>query len=333
MINNSDEPDYPGTINRIAKALTEWQGPIVIAAHKNPDGDALGSALTLKRALETMGKHVLLPIETPPIVRFLPKDGELCAPLDSFPDNTLLVVLDISEKTRTAGVPLEKDAFPGVEYVINMDHHGTNDRFGDIHCVQPSGAATSILIKDLIDALGVAWTQDLAEPCMVGILTDTGVFQHANTNAKVLETAAELIGYDISYAELICQLEIREPAYFRMLGEVLSTVAFHFDGRVAMVSITQEMVDEVGPVDDDSNDYIGRLRYAKGVELAILLRAQADQVKISLRSQGKISAQAIAIRLGGGGHVNASGAEISANMKLAQEAVLQAVQDELAQAH
>jgi phosphoesterase RecJ-like protein len=327
---NQGDPQYQHNIQAIATTLRDWSGPIVLAAHVDPDGDALGSTLALKRALEQLGKQVTLPLTPPRFLAFLVADGELSEPLETLPEGALLGVLDVADLPRLEGTPSA-----GASKLINVDHHGTNNRFGDLACVAPDKAATAQIVKDIIDALAVTWTADIATPCLTGILTDTGNLRFSNTTADVLHTVAALIDKGVAYADLTDRLQLRHPDYFKMLGWVMNTVAFPLAGLVATADVTLDMRDKLADSEDDSDDFVGQIRYAEGVQLAILFKERRSQdgskhVKISVRSRGQVSAQAICVALGGGGHVAAAGATINAPLAQAKTQVLDAARAELA---
>ncbi len=325
-VDNRNERDYPAKVAAIAERLAGWDGPIVIVAHVDPDGDALGSTLTLKRALDAMGKTTVLPMEPPPYVRFLVRDGEVSAPLNTLPDGALVAVLDVADEGRTAGAPLD-----GAAFVVNVDHHGTNARFGDLALVQPGSAATAQIVKDIVDALPVPWTVDLATPCLTGILTDTGTFRFANTDREVLRTAGDLIAVGVDYAELTDRLQLRPASFYRMLGAVMDTLELPFDGRASLATVTLEMKERYHEGEDDSDDYVGMIRYVDGVQVAALLKQKPDAVKVSMRARAPLSAQAICVELGGGGHVAAAGAKLAgSDLTAARDRVLEAIGRELA---
>lgn len=323
-VDNSGDADYSGKLQKIAGKLASWQGPVVIVSHVEPDGDALGSSLALKRALEALGKEVVLPLEPPRFLEFLADAGELSSPLEALPDDCLLVVLDVADEPRVAGAPSS-----GAGFVINVDHHGTNGRFGDLALVQPSKAATAQMVKEIIDALGVEWTPAIATPCLTGILTDTGNFRYANTDTESLKAASELIGKGVDYAFLADRLQWRHRDYFRMLGMVMGTVEFPLDGKVVMAGVTEQMREEVGSGEDDSDDYVGLIRYVEGSKVAVFLKEKEGATKISVRTRDGVSAQAICMELGGGGHVAAAGAKVEGPLGVAREKVLQAARREL----
>ena len=308
-IDNSGEQDYQGKLVDIAKRIRNWTGHIVIAAHIDPDGDALGSCLALARALQSLNlpKHQSVQIvsEAPAYLTFICTDSDnILTELAQLPENTLLIALDVAEKGRLAGLDHEQ-----ATYFINIDHHGTNDRFGDIALVEPNKAATAQIVKDLIPHLEVAWNSHIATPCMMGLITDTGNFRFANTSPEVLRDASDLLGHDIDYAQLTDRLQWRQPSYFKVLAEVLATIEFHHQGKIVSAYIDDDMRERAGP--DDSDDYVGLIRYAEGSQLAIFLKQRGTDVKASLRSRGEVSAQRVCLALGGGGHKAAAGATLA----------------------
>lgn len=309
----------------MASRTRAWQGPIVLAAHVDPDGDALGSTLALMRALRQFGKQAHVVMEPPPYLRFLANDGEILGQLETLQPNTLVFALDSGEPQRVWGVPLDQAAA-----VFNIDHHGTNTRFGDLAVVEPSKAACAVLIKELIDLLGVTWNADLATPCLTGILTDTGNFRHANTGRESLEMAGVLIEHGVDYAALTDRLQWRDKAYFPLLGRVMQTVRYDLDDLLVTAYVTDEMRADLGGGEDDSDDFVGLIRYAEGTKVAALLKQRGDDVKVSVRARDGVSAQRICLELGGGGHVSAAGATLEGPIEDARERFVAAVARELA---
>ncbi|WP_027881205.1 DHH family phosphoesterase [Meiothermus rufus] len=315
---NAPEPRYWEKLRTIAGILRELEGPIVVVSHVDPDGDAIGSSLGLARALRTLDKDVRWIAEPPRFLRFLAREDEYADPVEHLPEGATLVVLDAAEPGRVAGAPVEG-------FVVNIDHHGTNPRFGYLALVDPSKAATAQIVKDLIDTLEVPWSSDIATPVLTGLITDTGNFRFSNTTPEVLRTAAELVGYGVHLAELTDRLQWRPPGYYKAMGAVLSTVEFHFGGLL----VTAHMPPGVSV--EDSDDFVGLIRYAEGSQIAVFLREREEGVvKLSIRSRGGLSAQAVAVRLGGGGHVPAAGATLrGVTLAQAYPQVLAAVEEEL----
>src|SRR5690606_29213701 len=265
-VDNSSDPQYRSHLASIAEVARGWRGPVVIVSHVDPDGDALGSCLALSRALGALGKQVTVAMEPPRYLEFLAEPGELVPSIAALPADCLLFVLDVADRRRVAGAPLE-----GARHLVNIDHHGTNDRFGDAAVVQPDKAATALLIKELIDLLGVEWTPDIATPCLTGLITDTGNFRFGNTSREVLEVAGELLDHGVDYVGLTDRLQWRHPDYFKTLGRVMETVRFELGGLLVFARYTADMAAGTGLDADDSDDFVGLIRYAEGVLVAALL--------------------------------------------------------------
>ncbi len=311
---------YEERLRLVAQVLKALEGPIYIATHVDPDGDAIGSSLGLYRALKALGKEAYWVASPPRFLAFLAREEEITPPLETLPPGATVVALDAAEPGRVQGVPLEG-------FVINLDHHGTNPHYGHLAVVNPKKAATAQMVKELIDLLGVAWTEEIATPVLTGILTDTGNFRFANTTPEVLRVAAELLEHGVRLSEITDRLQYRPPAYFQALGAVLSTIQFHFGGLV----VTAHLPEGLEVPEEESDGYVGVIRYAEGVLLAVYLRRKGNGVKVSLRSRGPVSAQNIAVRLGGGGHVPAAGAFLEGGgLEEAYRRLLEAVREELA---
>lgn len=276
----------------------------MVLAHVDPDGDAIGSVLTMARALRRLGKPVLAPLAAPRYLAFLAQPGELSEPLTRLPDGALVLLLD-GDRARAAGAPLEQAAA-----LCIVDHHPGNEGPAEHLLVRPDLAATAVLVKHLVDALDLDWDPALATPCLCGILTDTGTFRFANTDRHTLCVAGDLIDAGVDYADLTDRLQWRPPSYFRRLAAVLATTRFELGG--ALVTIHQSAaLREALAGDDDSDDFVGLVRYAEGTSIAAYLREQGDGVKVSLRSRQGVSARAVAQALGGGGHEVAAGARLA----------------------
>ena len=311
---------------RVARALLGHDGPIVVVAHADPDGDALGSVLTLGRALRRLGREVVTPMTPPPrFLRFLADAGELTAPLTARPPGALVVVVD-SDPARAEGVPLAGGP------VVNVDHHATNPGASELAWVDARYASASMMVAEVVDALGVDWDARLATPCLAGLMTDTGHFRFGNTDGRALQAAGRLIDAGVAYAELSDRLQWRHPDHFRMLAKVMATVRLRLDGEAVLADLTLAMRAELGESEDDSDDFVGQLRYAEGTRIAAMLKERGDAVKVSVRSRGGVSARRVCLALGGGGHDAAAGATLAgADLAVAEARLLAAVAAELAE--
>lgn len=307
---NAPEPHYEALVQSAAQQLKAHDGPIVILAHVDPDGDALGSCLGLQRALRSLGKDAQTYMDVPRYLKFLPQVGEVLPCLETWPPQALAVVLDVdnTDTMRVAGADIA--AFSGA--VINIDHHGTNRREATVSLVDPSQAAAAMIIKDVVDALGIAWSSEIATPLLLGTNTDTGSFRFSNTTPQVLRTAADLVERGAQLAWINDQLARNPQRYYALLREVLDKMEFSADGLVVRSRIDEAALERTQTHWEDVESYVSTLRNADGTELAVMFKDYGERVKLSIRSRGTVSAQNIAVALGGGGHVAAAGASVAA---------------------
>lgn len=324
---NSGTPDYQEAVQQVARHLLDHHGPIVVLSHENPDGDALGSVLGLTRALRALGKTVLAPMTVPRYLTFLPQPGEMTERLDEWPENSLLAVLDVDNNdfARVAGADVS--AFHGP--VVNVDHHGTNTRQATAGVVDPTKPAAAMMVADVVDALGAPWSEAIATPLMLGMFTDTGNFTFDSVTPEAFMTAAQLRGHGARSGWLNDNLRQRSHSYYLLLREVLGTMEFLQGGQVVLARVDESMLERASATWEDVESYVSILRSAEGNRLAVMVKDYGDRVKFSLRSRGGVSAQNIAVALGGGGHVPAAGATINSPYAEARPLLDQAIAAEL----
>ena len=239
---------------------------------------------------------------------------------------TLLAVLD-TDLRRATGAPVE-----GAARVVNVDHHGTNPGGADVLWVDPAYASATMMVADVVDALGVSWDAALATPCLAGLMTDTGHFRFGNTDRRALERAGHLIDAGVAYAELSDRLQWRHPAYYGLLARVMGTVRYRLDGRAVLIDLTLAMREDAAANGDDADDFVQQVRYAEGTVVAAILKERPDGIKVSVRSRAGASAQRICVALGGGGHVAAAGATLPGlDLAAAEARLLDAIAAELEQ--
>ncbi|UQN05893.1 bifunctional oligoribonuclease/PAP phosphatase NrnA [Deinococcus sp. QL22] len=326
----NSETAYAEGVAAIVLLLRAHSGPIVVLAHEGPDGDALGSVLGLARALRSLGKQVTAPMDVPRYLSFLPEPGELSAPLESWPADALAVVLDVdnNDPARVAGADLA--VFEGP--VINIDHHGTNRRQATALLVDPARPAAALMVADVVDALGVTWTEAIATPLMLGLNTDTGSFRFSSVTPATFECAARLLTHGARLGWLNDSMAQNPRTYYLLLREVLTTMEFLHGGRVVLARVDDAMLERAGGSWEDVESYVGMLRASEGAELAVMVKDFGERVKLSLRSRGKVSAQNIAVALGGGGHVPAAGATVAEPYAAVRPQLDAAIAAELARA-
>lgn len=298
------------TAAEVAAALLEPGTRPVIAAHHNPDADAIGSMLGLARALRAAGQDVTLAHpDDPPVpadLEFLLEEGEeiVTVPPADLGERTLVTV-DCASELRLWPEPVHERA----GRVINIDHHQDNTRFGDLNLVVPHASSTAEVLMDVIAAAGVALDARIATPLYAGMVTDTGRFGYTNTSAATHRAAAALVEAGADHAELArCLYEEQPLDRLRLMGAALARAEMLAGGRMIAAVLTREDFAAAGG--DDSEGIVEVMRSAHGVEVAALVRESGPDgsYRVSLRAvDPEIDMSAIAREEGGGGHRAAAG--------------------------
>lgn len=279
----------------------------VMVSHVKPDGDTLGAGLALGLALKRLGKRVLYfqQDSVPRNLRFLP-EAELVSralPADLPPD-TLYVFCDMSD-WRRAGEHLPEI---GRENMLDIDHHLGNSLFGKLNFVLEKECSTGTVVMHLLRGLGVPIDRPIATCILATIMTDTGGFMHSNTTPEALELAAELMRRGADKEEITEEIFLRKRvAATRLLGSIIDAMAFAREGRYCYSYVDDAMLARDGADGEDIEDVVNVLLGQEGVDVAALFKAIEGEIRVSLRSGGRLNVQAVAQRLGGGGHFRASG--------------------------
>lgn len=300
-------------------ALLRKEDTFFIATHVNPDGDALGSSLALSLALESMGKKTVLYDRdgVPGPYLFLPGHERFVssAATDGLP---VVILLDCNDRKRSG---LEGAA---ISFSAVIDHHETARDFGDIRWVEPDAAATGMMVYFLIRELGLEITKDMAANLYSAIVVDTGTFRYSNTTAEVLRVAAELVDAGADPQAIAVNLyETWPEARFRLLLMVLNTL--EITDRFAVTYVTREMFAETGTSPEDTEHFSNFPRMIGTIAVSVFFREEEDGWKVSLRSRGEIDVAATAQCFKGGGHRNAAGFTIKADLETAKARVLSAL--------
>jgi phosphoesterase RecJ-like protein len=291
----------------------------LVACHRRPDADSLGSALGLVRALRTIGKEATLfmPESIPDSLQFL-MDGE--PSIAEVPEGTRYDATWIMDIAAKALIP---PGFPPPEIsgpVVVVDHHHAHDDIGDIVVRDTSAAATGEVVVRLIEELGLtSIPEGAATPIYAAIVSDTGGFRYATTRPATLRLGARLLEEGVDPWHVAYQLFERwETARLRLLSSIIATLDIAFDGKVAIMRVTREMLAICGANDDMVEGMVNYARRVEGVEVGALLwewevqdssRSHVE-TKISLRSRGDFDVSKIAAALDGGGHRAAAATQL-----------------------
>lgn len=298
---------------------------IFIVSHVQPDGDNIGSSLALAMAIQKLNKNpkILKVDNIPSNFNFLPKidlikEYNLCEPVD------LLISLDSSDLNRLG---LGKDFALKASKVINIDHHVSNDYFGDINLVSTSYAATGEIVYDIIKNMDIEIDKDMANCLYTAISSDTGSFMYSNTTYRTHEIASDLLRKDIDINDINMSLyQNKSLESTKLYIESLKNLELFLDNKIGIVPITSKMLKKTGANLDDTEGIISFVRNIASVELAAVLKeVDSKEVRVSLRSKKNIDVSMIAEKFGGGGHVRAAGYTVHENIDETKKLLLKEI--------
>ena len=306
---------------------------VAIISHVNPDGDTCGSALALYRALKLYGKkNVYLFCESEIKQSLRTLDGSEDYNVCEAAKCDLAIACDCAENDRM-GIYL--DLFNKAKFRVNIDHHKTNCRYGNINIIEAGVSATCEIMYKVIKAL------DAEKPCFddivakllySGLVTDSGGFSFSSVSSQTHFIASELIKYNFNSSE-ICEHFLKSVPMntFLLRARVLSRAKFFEDGKIGMIVFEQEDFDVTGTTPDNTEGAINFVRDIVGVEIAVAMTQLKKQnsFKISVRTSDNVDASRITMIFGGGGHKNAAGCRISGYYEDVKERLLKACRDEL----
>jgi bifunctional oligoribonuclease and PAP phosphatase NrnA len=287
---------------------------LVVVAHENPDGDAIGSLVAMQGILSAIGKDCLMfiaerDLPLPQEYRFLPLDGLVSEPPADVNERTI-VFLDCGNIQRN---PAEAFRHPGA-HILNIDHHHDNTHFGTVNLVVPEASCTAEIVWDLMKALGVTPTRTVANALYVGLITDTGRFMYENTGTQAHLMAADLIGAGVDVHAIYRRVYEGVPyGKLALLARGLANVERYDDGRLTITDLSTVDFNDSDAEESYSEGVIDHLRAVQGTRLAALVRDRLSgpgngSRKVSLRAgDDDIDVSAIARAQGGGGHRQAAG--------------------------
>jgi len=297
----------------VAASLREHER-FLVTTHENPDGDALGSLLASKLALEQLGKEAAMYLggEAPLPAEYAFMDlGDLVRQVPEDAGERALLAVDCANESRLGPDP---EILVSAPIVINIDHHHDNTRFGTVNLVVPDASSTGEVLRDVFRELDVELTPEIAEALYIALVTDTGRFQYRNTTSKALRLAAELVdaGADV-HRVFEGVYESVQFAKLKLLARALERAQIYEGGRLVVSNLKRTDFHEVGAAEPYSEGIIDYLRAVEGADMAALIREPPRDTgpthRISLRaSSDEIDVSAIARASGaGGGHRQAAG--------------------------
>ncbi|MCL2226136.1 MAG: bifunctional oligoribonuclease/PAP phosphatase NrnA [Oscillospiraceae bacterium] len=311
------------TAAETAKWLKERDN-FLILTHRRPDGDTVGSAGALAQGLREVGKtaYVLRNPEITP--RYAPFVEDYAAP-DGFEQEHTLIVDTASYKL----FPKDSDKYVG-NISLSIDHHPSNTMYAELTCLDPTTASCGEIIYEILIELAGKISAKSAGCLYLAVSTDTGCFSFANTTANTLRVASLTVEAGAPHIKLNRKLfRTKSHARVKIEGMIYAGMEFHFGGKVAIASVSHEMMSLAQANDDDVDDIASLPGSIEGVQAGITISelSSTNDCKISVRSSPSVDANAIAARFGGGGHAMASGFSLGKPIQEVKEDLLEVLKD------
>ena len=317
MMNNIDE---------IIKVIQK-NNNFLVTSHVNLDGDGVGSELALYLILKKLNKKpiILNQDRLPKIYHFLPGSNKVHYLEDNCTDTKNIdvgIVLDCSNVNR---IGKTYDIFKDVKTLINIDHHKSNDNYGNLNYIDSSASSVGEIIYELIKFINIdLLDKDISTCLFTAILTDTGSFRYSNVSSKTFEVASHLTSHRIK-PHLIANNIYNRNTYsgLKLLGEALLNLEINESNYVSWITITRKMLNDTKAKDEEIEGIIEVATTLNNVEISILFReTQNHKIKVSFRSKGNFDVNKFAGKFKGGGHPNAAGCLCSGKLGEIKEKIL-----------
>jgi len=303
----------------------------LLTTHVNPDGDAIGSLGALSLVLEDLGKKVVAYCqdEIPGFLRFLPYSDRIVREIPGRDRFDVAVVLDCGELDRIGNA---NEVLRHVEKIIHIDHHSSSDDFGQLNLVLPGCSSTAEILYEIFQAIPASLSLEAAENIYTAILTDTGSFRFANTTARALDIAAEMVGLGVAPDKIASEVyDSMSPERLRLLALSLNTLTLRASGRLATMQVSRRMLEETETTVMDTDGFVNYPRGINTAEMAIFFREMdSGKVNVSLRSRGRLNVAEFARNYDGGGHHNAAAFRAEGSLTEVVEKILAAAEEFIA---
>jgi bifunctional oligoribonuclease and PAP phosphatase NrnA len=300
----------------------------LISSHARPDGDSIGSQLAMAYALRALGKHVEIvnrdPAPSPlmafpgvPSIRVAPRaEGEFDAAL----------IMECSELQRTGVEGLDR------YFLINIDHHPGNSLYGALNWFDGTAAACAEMVFDVVRALGVPLSLEIATHIYVGILTDTGSFHYSNISSRTFDICSQLVDAGVDPPRVARSIfDSNTLGRLKLFGAVLSSIELEDQGRLAVVCVDRAMAAAAGGTYEDTEGLINLPLTVREIQAVVFFKEiDSEHFRVSMRSKGEIDLCAVAKQFGGGGHKNASGATVAGRYPEVRARLVAAITDAIA---
>ncbi|MDP8263381.1 MAG: DHH family phosphoesterase [Candidatus Ancaeobacter aquaticus] len=297
--------------------------------HESSDGDCIGSQLAFARALKKLKKDVICVGERVPLKYQFLYSQETIHARDPRKDTAsrVAVFFDTTSLDRVAGASVSD--LKKYKTLINIDHHVSNDRFGTYNLIDASASSVGEMIYTLLVRAAVEISPDIAAPLYVAILTDTGMFQYANTTRSTHAVIGALLESGIDQFRIYQHVYENVPlAKLKLLQYALATLQIDGHGKIVSMWLTRTMFKKAHAREELSEDVINYARSVEGSVVAVVFKETEKRgvIKVSLRSKSKkADVNKIAACFGGGGHSAAAGCTIRGAKKVVEKKVINTI--------
>ncbi|MFH1581325.1 MAG: bifunctional oligoribonuclease/PAP phosphatase NrnA [Pseudomonadota bacterium] len=309
-------------MNQIIRQLKN-SNHVFLCSHVNPDGDAIASLIAMGLLLDSLQKETTLYNESsiPVVYRFLPSVKRIVRHIDRQAIYDTAIVFDCGDLHRVGKAASFVSRIP---VLINIDHHLSNTSFGDFQLIDSSACATVEIIYRLLKQMKLPISKDIATLIYTGILTDTGSFRFSNTNKPAFTICKEMIDIGVDPYYIARNIyETFSPGYIKLLHKALGSIEISKNGKLSMITLTQEMLNETGARPEEVNGLINYAKAINNVKIAVLIHGISGtreesktqgRFHVSLRSDGTVDVAEFASSFGGGGHYRAAGFSIDSSI-------------------
>ena len=279
----------------------------LLTSHARPDGDSIGSQLSLAFALDALGKQVRIVNADAAPEHYLDFPGmdriEIAGAVPADAAADAVVVMECSDLSRTGVAGLEG------QFIINIDHHAGNRMYGALNWFDESAAACGEMVFDLIAALGVPLTTDIATHIYLAILTDTGSFHHSNITPRTFDICRRTVEAGVNPAAMARRVfDSNSFGKLKLIGALLDAMELVDNGRLAVLYMDDAMLSACGCTHNDTEGLINLPLTAREIQAVVFFKASPDgSVRVSMRSKYDVDVRVVANGFGGGGHKNAAG--------------------------
>lgn len=296
----------------------------VLSSHSRPDGDAIGSQLAMAYALRRLGKDVRLvngDAAPPPLMAFPGvRDIEISPTFEGETDAVL--VMECGDLGRTGVSGFER------HFVVNIDHHPGNRGYGQVNWFDSSASACGEMVFDIIQALGVRFTPDIATHIYLAILTDTGSFHYSNITPRTFGICGMMLDAGVDPVQVARTVyDSNNMGRLKLFGSVLSAMQIDPSGRIAALYLDHEMARAAGGTYEDTEGLINLPLTVKEILAVVFFKqVEGNEYRVSMRSKGNVDIGAVAKEFGGGGHKNAAGCGVNGAIDGLQKLFLEKVE-------